>query len=139
MTSKEVNQEIFDRVTRHLLTQRKRAEFLYNCCYRTEEGLKCAIGCLIPDDEYTPQMESLTVCAMLVRFPKALGEALTVDKQPLQDRKLTLDLLSRLQRVHDRYSPSQWPTSLREVAKDLALSSHQVSLMEYRAQDTTSG
>lgn len=28
-----------------------------NCCYRTEDGRKCAAGCLIPDDLYDKEIE----------------------------------------------------------------------------------
>ncbi len=48
-------QELFDTVATHLLTQRKPAMARdaggsETCCYRTEDGRKCAAGCLIPDD-----------------------------------------------------------------------------------------
>ena len=35
------------------------------CCYRTpDEGLSCAVGCLIPDNEYRPKMESQSALAI---------------------------------------------------------------------------
>jgi hypothetical protein len=44
-------QEIFDKVAAHLLTQRKRCvNQTGDCVYRSDDGLKCAAGCLIPDD-----------------------------------------------------------------------------------------
>lgn len=49
----------FDIVKKHLLTQNKQSveEFSGKCRYRGGEGLKCAIGCLIPDDMYKPEFE----------------------------------------------------------------------------------
>lgn len=57
-------QEIFDVVSKHLLTQIKRSmacvhqNRLESCAYRGKNGTKCAAGILIPDDEYEPGMES---------------------------------------------------------------------------------
>jgi len=46
-------QETFDKVARHLLTQQAKAEQPDgNCAYRGEHGRKCAVGCLISDEEY---------------------------------------------------------------------------------------
>lgn len=35
------------------------------CMYRTSDGHKCAVGCLIPDEEYAPHMEGATACHLL--------------------------------------------------------------------------
>lgn len=56
-------QEVFNIVSLHLLTQIKRCLAIYPdrmypvCSYRNEDGMKCAAGALIPDDEYRPEME----------------------------------------------------------------------------------
>lgn len=51
-------QAIFDRVVTHLLTQKRRSVTITGgvrtCMYRAPNGDMCAIGCLIPDDVYTP-------------------------------------------------------------------------------------
>jgi hypothetical protein len=54
------DQEVFDQVANHLLTQNKRSVSATDntlCVYRSPDGLKCAAGCLIADDEYDPRME----------------------------------------------------------------------------------
>ncbi len=52
-------QEIFDKVKAHLLAQGKRAvNGDGNCMYRGMDGTKCAVGCLIPDELYTPLLEN---------------------------------------------------------------------------------
>ena len=33
---------------------------IYQCAYRGYDGTKCAVGCLIPDDVYSPFMENKT-------------------------------------------------------------------------------
>lgn len=66
-------QEIFDTIALHLFTQGKRATDFnqsYNwkvCRYRTSDGLKCAAGCLIPDDKYDPKMEGWAINGEKVR------------------------------------------------------------------------
>ena len=55
-------QEVFDQVSSHLLTQMKKSINPKNpslCVYHADSGLKCAAGCLISDDEYTPRMAAL--------------------------------------------------------------------------------
>lgn len=51
-------QEIFDTVAKHLATQGCQSlSATGDCSYRGERGLKCAVGILISDEEYTPFME----------------------------------------------------------------------------------
>lgn len=56
-------QEVFNIVSLHLLTQIKRCLAIYPdrvfpvCSYRNADGMKCAAGALIPDEEYKPEME----------------------------------------------------------------------------------
>lgn len=55
------NQELFDRVARHLIQQGRPATDGAGCRYRVFQPdgtvLKCAIGCLIPDHVYTRSLE----------------------------------------------------------------------------------
>lgn len=52
------NQEIFDTVAKHLFAQGKPALDDYGACvYRGENGMRCAVGCLITDEEYSLDME----------------------------------------------------------------------------------
>lgn len=51
-------QQIFDYVYKFLYKQGKRAaDKNGGCKYRTHDGLKCAVGCIIPDELYSPIME----------------------------------------------------------------------------------
>lgn len=66
-------QEAFDLAAKHLLAQgvksREKADssspYPPACAYRGEDGLKCAIGALIPDDQYSPNMENMSVSILL--------------------------------------------------------------------------
>lgn len=69
-------QEVFDTVCAHLAQQGRRSvdhkddgDGYYfarpRCAYRGLGGLKCAIGCLIPDEEYDPRMEGMNATDML--------------------------------------------------------------------------
>lgn len=105
-------QETFDTVARHLLTQKARSFNVEGSCkYRSESGLKCAIGCLIPDEEYSPNIESASVARLL-------RSAITPPSLRLHDE----DLLTKLQSLHDNISPHMWHASLAARAHYLALS-----------------
>jgi hypothetical protein len=115
-------QEIFDKVAAHLLTQRRQSvnDCSGACVYRSPEGLKCAAGCLIPDDD-----------PALVTHNKAAWVALpySTRKRVLGDLVQYADddrerLISRLQRVHD--FEESWKEGLVKrrltlVAKDFSL------------------
>lgn len=91
------HQEAFDRVARHLATMEGKSwEFTgvaVGCAYRSSSsGKKCAIGCLIPDDEHRPGMEGQLADEVQAKF----------DIPSL--RGLSDNFLLALQRVHDAYS-----------------------------------
>lgn len=77
------NQQIFNRVINHLRKQGKPSmgwQFATPigvsnldpmiCLYRNPNGLKCAIGCLIEDREYSPLFESNTIDSLFDYRPK---------------------------------------------------------------------
>lgn len=105
-------QEIFDLVTTHLL---KQGATSFNtktdsCMYR-HNGLKCAVGFLIPDDEYDPFMEGFGVINLIEKF----------NKPCIEDMKPFVDILSELQRIHDTAPSSNWYSDLEELANDRCL------------------
>ena len=96
------NQEIFDTVAKHLLTQKKRSDGpMQNCLYRSKSGLKCAIGCLIPDEKYSPSFEGMSI--------RQLDKTKVL---PAAYQGVSLAFLGGLQRLHDAYPPSTWNTRL---------------------------
>lgn len=107
------NQEIFDKVAAHLLAQNAKAQCdlgsgNLGCVYLDPTtGHKCAVGCLIPADNYHPNMEG--------RSP--------YDLQRNYDLFTDVDeeLLNDLQRTHDEYDPDEWKDQLHIIAKDYDL------------------
>ena len=91
-------QEIYDTVARHLFSQGRKSAVriggVYSCAYRGPRGLKCAVGCLIRDDEYIPSMEANGVTALSDRrrLPSRLGPHLNLllDLQDVHDGPLKL-------------------------------------------------
>lgn len=51
-------QELFNIVSLHLLNQGQKSAHETLCMYRGPNGMKCAAGVLIPDNEYNPSMET---------------------------------------------------------------------------------
>lgn len=110
MTKRMVSdQDLFDRVATHLLRQGKRSMSSngIECAYRGQNGLSCAVGCLIPDDAYHQGLEGLTATAKSIQ-----------DGLPFS---VNVDLLQRLQDVHDTTEPPVWRNRLRDLAQDYDL------------------
>ncbi|MGQ7794434.1 hypothetical protein ACUN0C_18670 [Faunimonas sp. B44] len=86
-------QDTFDTVVRHLFAQGKQAHEYGVCRYRTYDGLKCAVGCLIPDEDYDPSFEGQLVDRLPIKLPHT-------------------NLLGELQDAHDNIASWQSPNSL---------------------------
>jgi len=114
-------QEILDKVATHLLSQMEQALSKGgSCMYRTEAGLKCAIGCLIPDDLYDPDIEDAPVsCFVRVRnaYQPEWRVARTIGRK-LGIRSTHYRLLEDLQSLHDEYKPKDWQSGLTRIAED---------------------
>lgn len=82
-------QEIFNRIAEHLRTQGRPSLSEENdCLYRGPNGLRCAIGAIIPDYKYRRSFEDRTINTLILRhFPRW---------------KKHEDLLSDLQELHDK-------------------------------------
>lgn len=93
-------QEIFDTVTTHLFTQGKRADVgkgsYTSCRYRTGEGLKCAVGCLIKDEFYSETYEGSGVYDADV--VDAVSKSIGIQPGETED---VFSLLGCLQNIHD--------------------------------------
>ncbi len=87
-------QEIFDTVVDHLLSQGK-PSISGVCRYRSDDGLKCAVGVLIPDSEYDFEMEHSVIDAEPSNHPTP------IQKWAQLRYPNDLKLLTRLQRLHD--------------------------------------
>lgn len=143
-------QEIFNQVATHLLTQMRTAQSVEQpaggCRYRVEtQGrvLKCAVGCLIPDESYTPDLEGVAVfylgwnratCKLKVDGFSSYGvDRVKYKSLMLMGSLLTslglaehVDLLIKLQGIHDRILTSEWKSALQLLAKERSLTMPEV-------------
>ncbi len=90
-------QEIFDTVAVHLIKQGKPAVAHSGqaCAYKTADGLRCAVGVLISDEEYEDKMEGKSVYTLLGNHKEKLARLIEHE-----------NLLATLQNNHDtRYDP----------------------------------
>lgn len=111
------NQEMFDRVVAHARNQGCKAtmiielpsgEFKVSCRYRTPEGLKCFIGALIPDANYSVLFEN-----ELASMPNVRAAAGILPEQK--------HLAGDLQQVHDNAEITRWEDEFKRLAKNYNL------------------
>lgn len=132
------SQQVFDQVAVHLLLQRQRSLASQDmCAYRGEDGLKCAAGCLIGDDEYQSWMDD---CVELTASLHDSGELdsneliWTTAWGVLVGRGLVpaahADLILRLQRVHDHMSVNSWRIELEHLANEFELATDVLGAFE---------
>lgn len=87
--------ELLDRVIAHFEKQGKRAESSDGMClYRGEGGMKCAVGCLIADENYSSELEN-----KYANEPEVIG---ALAKSGVETDSGTIEFLRELQRMHDR-------------------------------------
>lgn len=101
---------IFERVKAHLLAQGCQSKDADDeCSYRGADGLKCAVGVLIEGRYYSTRLEGYGASNPNVVHSLALSG---VGVGPLQ-----LQLLNRLQSMHDRALPETWPSQLAIIER----------------------
>ena len=111
-------QKIFNTVRDHLLKQGEKAERFdqfhgdVNCVYLAPSGLKCAIGCLIPDGHDAQNYEG-GVTNLLHDHPDLV---LLWDVEKTGDTD-DMRFLSGLQGLHDSNDPDTWSYKLTKFAK----------------------
>lgn len=107
-------QEIFDRVVAHLRQQGRPAREGSWCRYLTADGLKCAVGALIPDGH--PAQTDLdgdpTPQILAERYPN-LFEPHLVEGGPW-------GLLRQLQKAHDEATGANWLAVVEQQLVDVA-------------------
>ena len=113
-------QEIFNLVVEHLFKQGRPAyDGNRGCMYRTHDGLRCAVGVLIPDDLYDPAFETIEAAIVIQELFDA----------DLADWREHEDLLKKLQLIHDgclrdpdgAFNTTDLAVRLRDIAKDFSL------------------
>ena len=104
-------QSLFDRVLRAVRRQGYvRSEGVAEACtYRGEDGLRCFVGHLITNSEYSREIEGATV-RMLHEF--GLFADLT---------HAALEFLEELQAIHDDVPPHEWEAAFANLAESFGL------------------
>lgn len=109
-------QEIFDKVARHLLRQKKKARDAHGCRYRVGD-LRCAIGCLIPKRLYKPIIEGKGAYSFVDKGQNEGGEVARAIGKKIGLHASHRKLLQDLQSVHDFKYPPHWLEELQKVAR----------------------
>lgn len=114
------NQEAFDKMVTHLRTQGMRCMGLINkdpeigypelgetCVYRGEGDMRCAVGCLIPDDQYKDTLEGTSVEGIVDHVAALKG--------------ISVELLGDMQVTHDDHPLDDWEYRFEQAATDFEL------------------
>lgn len=115
-------QRVFNKVWDYFVVQKKpqsRGIGIFGACkYRSADGNKCAIGCLIPDELYSPEFDSPgeglssavdDLVTTIPEFRLALGSVVDLAEENM------MRLLLSLQCAHDEYF-DEIEDALRNVA-----------------------
>lgn len=112
-------QETFDTVARALAAQGRPSVSAETCLcrYRGDNGTKCAVGHLIPDELYRPELEGNVASTLCIReITEALGH----------NRVLVRELQHAHDNAYDDSSPDGWlklwAGAMRNIAEDWGLS-----------------
>lgn len=102
--------EIFNKVKTHLLKQNARCVKAGTCEYQNDDGLRCAIGGIMPDDHPALKVGG-TVRSILMRFPD-LQKIWGVENEE------DIQFLLNLQAIHDQYKPADWEEELNAITPE---------------------
>ncbi len=111
-------QEIYSKVRKHLLTQNAKSLNYGDCVYRDAGGRACAAGCLITDQAYHPYLEG--EAANSNEVIEALIQSRVLPAGAMFDTP-EVQLVRRLQMVHDGSEPKDWAARLDALAANLGL------------------
>lgn len=109
------NQSAFNKMVKHLRKQGKKCfkrntgDFESTVCLYRHKGLMCAVGVLIDDDDYSPDMEENNIASVLENFSIPYFN------------NLDLTLLTSVQEIHDFTDLDEWEVELEKVAKEFNL------------------
>lgn len=99
-------QEVFSQARDHLLSQMEKSYRPEGACLYRYDGLKCAGGCFVSEEEYNKSMEG-----EIWRNLVSKGIVTPVNSE----------LISELQHIHDALSPEEWREELNCLAEQYGL------------------
>jgi len=100
--------EVFEKVKKHLLKQGQPAlNRDGECVYRSDEGLMCAVGCLIPKRLYKASLENQSIiCPAVLEALKKAG---------VPTNATMVSMLVSLQTLHDGVEFEGWAEGLDRI------------------------
>ena len=103
-------QEVFEQAARHMLTQNAVSKNVNGngCAYRGVDGLRCAAGCFISDDEYKPEMDKIGKTIIGMGWHEMVKEGFAPSKHE--------KLIHELQAIHDTEDVCFWIQRLEFLA-----------------------
>lgn len=113
------NQEAFNKIWTFISAQGKQSMNPDgNCQYRGPDGMQCAVGCLIPNDEYITLLDDGSLVPKEYHNGLQFAQALVPSLQ-----KYDLAFLEDMQRFHDFVPNTEpflvtWQSSMREYAAE---------------------
>ena len=115
------NQETFDQCVAHLRQQKVPAMEHGRCRYRTLEGKKCAAGYFIPDDQYDPVIEAMSLCTCIGERHDPGNWCFTNNKLGNLEcwKEHSPQLIYFLQEAHDTAARGTYPTETGEFLNTL--------------------
>ena len=109
-----INEALFKLSADHLIKQGKEAvKDEFECVYRCHStGRKCAVGALISDDHYDPDIEGYTIksCDLILE--------LIARSNNVPVESINVDVMNALQFIHDEHDPIDWPIALTKKAQE---------------------
>lgn len=99
-------QQVYDYIVAHLRNQGEKSEGAGGCSYLTVDGLKCAAGCLISEEEYDSSVEGYPWEGLVL-----IGIA------PLAHK----ELIGNFQHIHDMREVSNWEYRFKRLADEFGL------------------
>ena len=106
------DQEAFDKMVRHMRLQgEKCTDETGNCVYRGLDGMKCAVGAIIPDTEYRWEFDNSIESSQIENI---------IDQIPSL-RDVDLDILMEMQYIHDSLPNDRWEANFESIAKSHGL------------------
>ena len=99
--------QIVKDIAAHLAKQREQSKKVRGdndsyCSYRGDEGLMCAVGCLIPDEMYNVDLEGMSAAILLEGNPNIRLHIM--DKYKENDVRFVRRALTAAQNFHDSYA-----------------------------------
>lgn len=108
-----INEKLFCIAADHLVSQGKRSATVDDtCAYRGTSGRMCAIGVLINNDFYNPEIEGISVSHPEDKVLSTVALSHSVNKKDID-----VAMLRELQYIHDSQAVYNWDYLLMKISE----------------------